>query len=529
MIRRTLSPSSLLFASVSAILGSGWLFAAYYTAVQAGPASTIAWLIGGLAIIIVAFVFAELSAMIPVMGSSSRVPHYTHGTIVSFMFAWLIWLSYMAMAPTETQAVIQYLNFFFPSLTRHDGGLAQNGYILATTIMLLICFINAYSLRWLMRANTILTIIKIIIPVFISIVIISLFFTPAHVLHAGHSRYLPFGMHGVMSAITTGGIIFAFNGFKQACEMAGEAKNPSKSLPLAVIGSVVLTLVIYLLLQVAFFSSLTPQNLSMGWAHIQMPHDNSPFAGILYQSHLEWMLGLLYIGAIIGPIAAGLMYTSSASRSLFAQSKNGYLPLWLEHLNKTGVPIYAIIVNFAVGMMMFAPLPGWNKMISFLTSLMGLTYAIGPVCLSSLRKNCPELERPFKLPFATAWSFVAFYICTLITYWSGWSIISKLGIALAAGFIVLMAYHKLSERGQKIKFNWKPSIWLWPYFLGVTLISYLGNYGNGTGTITFGWDFVVIAIFCAFILWLATRFTLPADETRQFIKELNLDEKLQHD
>src|SRR3990167_10720736 len=97
MQTRVLSTQALLFASISAIIGSGWLFSAYYTSTLAGPASIISWLLGGLAVMIVAFTFAELSAFVPVTGASIRVPRYTHGLVVGFIFAWILWLSYVAL------------------------------------------------------------------------------------------------------------------------------------------------------------------------------------------------------------------------------------------------------------------------------------------------------------------------------------------------------------------------------------------------------------------------------------------------
>ena len=214
-MRRSISSVALLFASVSAILGSGWLFAAYYTAILTGPAAILSWLIGGLLVGVVAFTFAELSAMIPITGSSSRIPHYTHGTVVSFLFAWIIWLSYASLAPTEVQAVLQYLSYFYPALTHyHSGGLTGMGYIGATILMIIVCSINIFSLRWLLRANNTLTIIKLIIPTIIALVLLGIFMHSKQHIDFADQGFFPMGFHGVFAAIAAGGIVFAFNGFK---------------------------------------------------------------------------------------------------------------------------------------------------------------------------------------------------------------------------------------------------------------------------------------------------------------------------
>ena len=531
-MQRSLSATTLLFASVSAILGSGWLFTAYYTSLLAGPSAILSWILGGGAVIVVAFVFAELSAMLPITGSSTRIPQYTHGTLVSFIFSWMIWLSYAALVSTEAQAIIQYLSFYgqqvpiLSNMVLTTGKLTAHGYFIATGIMLTISAVNIFSLRWLMRCNNFLTALKIIIPVVVCIAVLVLHskhLEPA--LHPAGQSFMPYGWHGVFAAIASGGIVFAFNGFKQACEMAGEAKNPSVSVPLAIVGSVALTLVIYIVMQVTFLKSLNHSNLVLGFSHLQLQSSNSPFASILAQDHLNHLQSLLYIGAVIGPLAAGLMYMGSASRSLFGKSSNGYLPVFFQKLTSQGNPIYGILTTFGFGMLMFAPLPGWDKMITFLTSLMAISYAIAPICLLTLRKQLPEQARPFKLPFANIWGNLSFAICNLMTYFSGWDIISKLSIALLLGFAILFSYYLFSKRGREITFDWRASLWIWPYFAGLSYISYLGNFGHGHGVLPPGWDYLVIILFSCLIMQLALRFRLEDDETRQYIKALNLNSR----
>ena len=518
MIKRSISPFALLLTSVSAILGSGWLFAAYYTSELAGPSAILAWLIGGATAIIIAFVFAELCAMLPITGSSARIPYYTHGTLVSFLFAWIIWLTYASFASTEVQAVLQYFSYFFTSLVENDGSLTAYGYCLATILMFAIGALNIFSLRWLLRFNNVLTLLKVVIPVIVALIILAVYFSPYQLIHPAHSSFMPYGIHGVFSAVSSGGIVFAFNGFKQACEMAGEAKKPEKALPFAVIGSVIICLIVYLLLQFAFLTSIIPSNLIHGWSYLTLPGGASPLTAITHQGHLDVLLPILYVGAIIGPMAAALIYAGSAARSLYGMSKSHHIPQLFQRLLH-GNPMVAIIVNFLLGMSLFSPLPGWNSMITFLTSLIALTYSIGPVCLLTLRKQLPNYQRPFKLPFVTVWATFAFYLCTLLTYWSGWAVISKLGIALLIGLLVLFIHRAFITPDKRIPLNIKAALWVWPYLLGVTLISYLGNYGDGKGMIPPGWDFVVIGFFCILIMWLAIKCRLPTILTKHYMKD----------
>jgi len=523
MGKRSLSSTAMLFTSISAILGSGWLFSAYYTSEIAGPAALLSWVIGGISLGIIAFIFAELGAMIPVTGSSVRIPKITHGTLVSFIFSWFIWLSYASLAPTEIQGVIQYITLFFPNLANPaTGQLTHTGFITAATLMLCLVILNTMSLRWLIRANNILTIFKMTIPIVIAGSILFVIFNRAAPIQLTHEKFSPYGIKSIFTAISTGGIIFAFNGFKQACEMAGEAKNPAKSIPIAIIGSIVICLIIYIVLQLSFISSLTVANLHQGWSQLSLSNNNSPFSSILIQDHLPKLLSLTYTGAIIGPIAAALMYVASASRSIYGISHNGCLPIKLMQLNTKGNPTYAIILNFFVGLLLFAPLPGWNAMVAFLTSLMAISYAIGPVCLISLRKQLPKQNRPLKLPFGTVWGYVAFSICNFLAYWTGWDNISKLSITILLSIVILFTYRACSARAKKTPLNARQAMWMVPYFIGLSLISYGGNFGGGAGLIPFRWDNLILLVLSIMIMKLATTYKLPSNLVQQEINKLEI-------
>lgn len=519
-MQRRIPIYALLLSSVSAIIGSGWLFAAFYSAKLAGPASLISWLIGGAMMIAIAFVFAELSAMLPISGSSTRVPQFTHGTLTSFIFSWAIWLAYVAVPPTEVQAVLQYSSYFFPGLVHNaDGSLAKEGYFAATFLMLLITTINIFSLRWLLNFNSGLTILKIAIPLLVGGVILANFFSVHAVIHPANSAFMPMGWHGVLAAISTGGIVFAFNGFKQACELAGEAKRPSLALPIAVIGSVSICLIIYATLQLGFLSSLNLSNLANGWQNLDLQGANSPLAATVLADHLKFLMPLLYIGAIVAPMAAALMYVSSAGRSLYGMSKNKQLPAMFATLNAEGNPVFAIAVNFALGMMMFAPLPGWNSMVSFLVSIFAVNYAVGPINLMALRLQAPNYSRPFKLPFANLWSVICFYFCTLLIYWCGWDIMFKLVFCIFIGLVVLLIHRVFITTEERTPLNWRESIWLWFYFAAVFVISYCGNFG-GHNLLPAGWDWILLALACAVSVYLALRFKLSSAQTYEYLDNL---------
>jgi amino acid transporter len=519
MKQRTISKTALLFTSVSAIIGSGWLFSSYYAAITTGTSSLLAWLIGCVAIMIVAFTLAELSAFVPVTGASIRAPRYTHGKLVSFIFAWIIWITYFSLMAVEVQAMIQYGSFFYPNLIRPDGGLTGSGYEVATILMLLASIVNFYSIKWLLRCNNVLTILKMVIPLLIVAAVLIKQFPVSHDAIKNIS-FAPHGAKGILMALTTSGIIFSFNGFRQATEMAGEAKNPQIAIPFAVIGSVLICMVIYVAMQYSFLASIATDAHLKDWQALKFSGNSSPFARVLMQEKLGYLLPLLYLGAVIAPFAATLMYVGSGARSLYAMSMNGSLPKVFAGLDKRGVPIIAISINFFLGMLLFAPFPGWASMASFLTSLMVLTYLVSPICLLSLRKHLGDKKRYFKLPFVKLWAFASFYICCLLVYWTGWDVLFKLYIALGIGFIIMIFYRLFTQEKNKLfHLDWKASSWVWCFFIGMGVISHYGSFG-GNGALGFGYDFLVIGILSVVCLYLSLRYSLPKEEMISSINEL---------
>src|SRR3990167_430231 len=153
---RRISPTTLFILSVNGIIGSGWLFAPFYAAKIAGPAALIAWVIGGVSAILIAFTFAELACMLPMVGSTAHIPQLSHGTFASFIMSWIGWLTTLILAPIEVQAVLQYAALYFPALIHAVNGgpvLSLFGYLWAAILMVFLCVINIASYRGLVRFN----------------------------------------------------------------------------------------------------------------------------------------------------------------------------------------------------------------------------------------------------------------------------------------------------------------------------------------------------------------------------------------
>ncbi len=510
---RRFSPFNMLLLSINGMVGSAWLFAPFYSAKIAGVAAIMAWILGGLATLLIALTFAELSTFLPIAGGTTRFSQLSHGAITSFIISWITWLSCVTMPPIEVQATLQYASTYFPALTHSVNGmpvLTGIGFLFAFVLMLGICIINVASYRGLVGFNLALFSFKIFVIV---LTVAMLTKTSFHTQNfAGFSGSIG-NWETILTAVASGGIAFAFTGFKHGVELAGETKNSQIAIPLGIVGSVVSCLILYLGLQVAFIGAIEPDALKKGWHLLEYTGDAGPFVGIAALLGLAVLVKLLYIDAAVSPLGAGLIYTTSTARIIYAMSKNGYLPNFLSGLNGQHFPIWAIGLNFLVGMFLFLPLPGWQTMVSFLVSAVVISYAMGPISLMCLRRQLPNEHRPFRLPAANVLCFLAFYCCNLISYWTGWDTFSKLAIAIGIGCIFLIIAW-LRGTIQKDQFGIKAILWIAPYLGGLTLISYLGSFG-GKHIISFGWDFLVIGIFSLVILHLAVRVRLEK-VTEQF-------------
>ena len=504
MLKRRFSGFNLLLLSVNGMIGSAWLFAPLYAAKIAGPCVLWSWVLCGLGTCLIAFTFAELSVMLPVAGGTTRFAQLRHGIITGYVISWISWLSCVTMAPIEVQAILQYgstYNHFHNIMSDVNGTpeLTHIGFIYAVGLMALLSYINLKSFRGLIGWNRILFWFKALVIIGTITFILHTHFNLTN-FTGGHSMTCTH-WQGILAAIASGGIAFAFTGFKHGVELAAEAEKPQVSIPLAILGSLVICLMLYLGLQIAFIGALSPASFAHGWSALSFAGDTAPFVGIASALGLVLLVKFLYVDAAVSPFGAGLIYTTSTARLIYAMSKNGYLPSFLTIVNKDYLPIAAITLNFVVGMLLFLPLPGWQTMVSFLVSAVVISYAMGPIALMALRKSLPDRKRPFKLWFAHPLCLLAFYFCNLISYWTGWQTLSRLAVAVGVG-LLLLVFAVIRGKVKEEEMGWRALTWLIPYLAGLIGISYLGSFG-GKNIITFGWDFLVIGIFSIVVFYLA--------------------------
>jgi amino acid transporter len=197
--------------------------------------------------LLLALVHAELGSMHPVAGGSVRYPHFAFGSIVGFTIGWIVWAGACTVAPIQVMAALQYFTHYFPWLTSTAAGatvLTGPGIVVSVALMALFTVLNLLGVATLAKSNNAIMVWKVAIPFLVVIVLMILSFNASNLTAA--EGFAPFGIQGMLSAISTGGIIFAYLGFEQAIQLGGETRNPGRNIPLAIIGAMLVSVVMYI-------------------------------------------------------------------------------------------------------------------------------------------------------------------------------------------------------------------------------------------------------------------------------------------
>jgi amino acid transporter len=521
-LRRQVGFVALMFASVGSIIGSGWLLGALTASKVAGPAAIVSWVVGAVAVLLLALVHAELGATFPVAGGSARFPHYAFGSLAGLASGWIYYLGAVTVAPAEVEAALTYANNYIPGLINASSGTLTFplGYGVAAALMLLFTIINLLGVRWLTEVNKYTVYWKIAIPILTIIVFLVLFH---HFDNLTSHGFMPYGLPTVFAALSSG-IVFAYLGFEQAVELGAESKNPGRNIPLAVIGSMIIGVVVYLGLAIAFATSFSPSALAKGWANLSFPGSFGPYAAIASAMGLGWLAILLYADAVVSPAGTGLIYTGASSRLTFSMARGRYIPSIFEALSSRHVPLVSILLAMVLGFLFLLPFPSWQALIAIITSATVLSYGLQPPALAALRRQVPGIERPYRLPAAEILAPAAFIIASLIVYWTGWDVNWKLMVAILLGFALMGINYVLSPPAERPRFDLRAAYWLLPYLGGLALISYIGakDFG-GRGLLPFGWDALVVAVFSVVIYVLAISLRLSDDAAKEYIEELSAE------
>ncbi len=472
-LRRDVGLLSLFMVSAGSVIGSGWLLGTLNASKVAGPAAIISWIIGVILLIGIALIYAELGSTYPISGSTARFTWIHAGTLGGFFAGTFSYLQAMAVAPIEVEATLGYVSakLWHGLVNPVTGLLTGKGLVVAIAMMFIFTALNLFGIKWMARTNTVAMIWKILVPIITIIFIMTKVFNTANFTAGG--GFMPYGVKGVFIAIPLG-IVFALEGFEQAAQLAGEARNPKRDVPIAVVGSMLMGAVIYILLQLCFTGALNPANIAHGWTNpFGATGTFGPYYTLATSIGLGWLGTVLIIDAIVSPAGTGLVYVSAASRLSYSLAKTRFVPPVFAAIDRRGVPWFSIIFGGVFGCILFLPFGGWASLVAAITAASSFMYSFAPVAAVSLRKSDPNRERPYRAPILNIIAPFSFVVSGFIIYWSGTSNVIKLDLAVIFFLILYMIARRIDPNQEPLDF--RAGSFAIPWIVGLTIFSIFGG------------------------------------------------------
>lgn len=434
-----------MFIGIGSIVGSGWLFASYYASQTAGPAAILSWILGAVLALLIAFLLAEIATMFPLTGLFGRLLSISHNKDIGFVVAISNLGGLMVMIPSEAEATAQYISTTFPSLTPYifvNHEFTAIGTILVAVLLLVYTLVNYWGLKSLSKVNNTVTAIKIVIPAAAALLFMYASFHPGNFSSVATGGFMPYGVGSIFSAVVNSGIFYAFFGFQFIVIFASEYKESAKIMPIALISSIAVCLVIYLLLQISFIGAVPSGLLSSGgWKGVNF---TSPLAQLAILLGLNFVAVVLYLDACVSPSGTGAVYMGAASRSMAGMSHDKQMPNYFAHLH----PVYNFSRRTLIFTLIFCTLviclfKSWQSIVILVTVFQLLSCIAVPLAFYRLRKYQPDLKRPFRVKFGMQLSVFIFVLMTYLMTLAGLkAVIANLVVHAVCFAIYTFVYNK---------------------------------------------------------------------------------------
>jgi APA family basic amino acid/polyamine antiporter len=450
-LKRTLGPVNLILIGIGIIIGAGLFSLTGIAAGQhSGPAVTISFLIAALGCTFAALCYAEFSAMIPVAGSAYTYSYATMGELFAWIIGWDLVLEYSVGAATVAISWSQYLTKFLswfdlylpPQLTLSpfETAKAANGDVVSGIINLPAALIVIIVTSIIIRGTKGSALVNaIIVSLKVGVVLVFIAVGWSFINPQNYHPYIPqntgvwgdYGWSGILRG--AGLVFFVFIGFDAVSTAAQEAKNPQRNMPIGIIGSLVVCTILF----VIFAHVMT------GMANYkEFIGSGAPVAIAIEKTHYQWLSKAIVLAILIGYTSVILVDLLGQSRVFFSMSKDGLLPKVFSDVHpkfrtpwKSNIVLCGFIALFAA----FVPIRVVGEMTSIGTLLTFVMVCAGVLIL---RKQQPNVHRPFKTPFVPVVPILGILVCfAMMTFLPGDTWL-RLLIWLAIGLVIYFTYGK---------------------------------------------------------------------------------------
>jgi len=450
-LKRSLGPINLISLGVGAIIGAGiFVLTGQVASANAGPAIMLSFVVAGIACALAGLCYAELASTMPVSGSAYTYAYGTLGEVFAWIMGWLLVLEYGIAASTVAVGwsgyVVSILKDFgvvLPMISVAGQEVAQWGTpliqavpteagnvafqltgglnIIAALGIGMVTMLLVIGVSESANVNNVIVVIKVIVLLtFIAVGI-------AYINPANWHPFIPeatgepgeFGVGGIFRGAAI--IFFAYVGFEAVSTAAAEAKNPSKDVPIGILGALVICTVIYMAVA-AVMTGVVPykelaspapiavaiDRMGLEWANLPFNNaDGQPFNAISL---------MIKIGAITGLSSVMLVLVYGQTRIFYTMARDGLLPKVFAAIHPRfltpwmGTILLGVLIAVAAS---FLPISLLGDLVS-----LGTAVAFSIVCLSViyLRIKHPELPRPFRVPGGIATAVAGIAACMFLAW-----------------------------------------------------------------------------------------------------------------
>lgn len=429
-LKRTLGALDLVALGVGGIIGTGiFVLTGVAAARYAGPGLAVSFLISGTAAGLAALVYAEFASMLPAAGSAYTYTYASLGELPAWLIGWNLILEYIV----ASAAVAIGWGSYLADLLRSFGLILPKAFtagplaggVLNLPPVFIIALVAAIGITGTRRSANLT---HLMVTLKLGVVLLFIILGATRINSANWRPFFPFGPAGVMHGAAI--IFFAYVGFDAVAAAGEEVKNPRRDLTIGIIGSLVLSTVLYVLVTLVL----------TGMVHYPRLNTASPIATALLSAGMGWASALVAIGALAGLTSVLLANLFAQSRVFFAMGRDGLLPPLFASLSsrfKTPAASLGIIATGVTSLAAFIPVEVVAQLANIGTLSAFLFVSAG---LLVLRRRYPQLPRPFKTPFVPwtpllAMAFSLYLIANLppVTW-------IRLALWLAVGIAIYLFY-----------------------------------------------------------------------------------------
>ena len=405
-LKKVLGVRDLTFFGIAAIIGAGIFSGIGSAASSGGPGIVFLYVFTAIACGFAALCYAEFASTVPVSGSAYTYSYVAFGEI----FAWIIgWDLLMEYAIGNIAVAISWSDYFtglmdkagmhIPDWMTMDymTAKAQQGAawldapqlfgihvvmdIPALMIVALITYIVFRGIKESRSASNLMVIIKLAV-IFFVIVLGAFYINPDN-----WTPFSPEGFGGIMKGVSA--VFFAYIGFDAISTTAEECKNPQRDLPRAMIYSLIICTVVYVLLALVLTGMVHYSTLNVG----------DPLAMVFDARGMKFISGIVAVSAIIATASVLLVFQMGQPRIWMSMSRDGLLPKKFAKIHpKYGTPSFStILTGFVVGIPALFLNLGEVLSLTSIGTLFAFVLVCAGVLALQLQKNKPESK--FKVPY----------------------------------------------------------------------------------------------------------------------------------